>query len=64
MFPSIKKSVGRPPSKSISKQNEDLPQVTLPLDVLIELVITVIYARYQSGGKSIANTINAVCKER
>ena len=62
MFPGIKKPVGRPPSNSNSKQNEDLPQVSLPLDALIELVITVVYARYQSGGKCNTDIINAVCK--
>jgi|LauGreStaDraftv2_3_1035109.scaffolds.fasta_scaffold135137_2 hypothetical protein len=51
-IPTIKKSAGRPPSNSISKQNENLPQITLPIDVLVDLAISVVYARYQSDGKS------------
>ena len=63
-IPTIKKSAGRPPSNSISKQNENLPQITLPIDVLVDLAISVVYARYQSDGKSNTDIINAVCKRR
>jgi len=64
-LPVIKKPVGRTSNKLISKQNEDLPQVSLSLDVLVDLVINVIYAKYQStSAKSNTDIINDVCKSR